>query len=90
MIDMTRSDPPMFRAVNLPANRYKKFMTSLKFVEENADLIGKNEQNERDFECKTLEGSKFDDLIRNIYFRTSKYDLTAIHDFFHSLSKANP
>ena len=56
----------MFQAVNLPANRKKKFNKFLKFVEENPDLIAKNEQKEMVLEGKTLEGSNFDDLIRNI------------------------
>ena len=78
-IDVTPSEPPMFQAVNVPANRKKKFAKFLKFVEDNPDLIAKNEQNELIVEGKTLEGSNFDDLIRNIYVHNTKYNLTGIH-----------
>ena len=40
-------------------------------------------------EGKTLEGSNFDDLIRNLYLHNTKYNLTGIHDFSQALSKAN-
>ena len=69
----------MFQAVNLPANRKKKLAKFLKFVQENPDLIVKNEQNEMVVEGKTLEESNFDDLIRNIYVHTTKENLTGIH-----------
>ena len=41
-IDVTPSELPMFQAVNLPANRKKKFNKFLKFVEENPDLIARD------------------------------------------------
>ena len=85
-IDVTPSEPPMFQAVNLPANRKKKFNKFLKFVEENPDLPAKNDQNEMVVEGRTLEGSNFDDLIRNIYAHNIKYNLTGIHDFSQALS----
>ena len=84
-IDVTPSEPPMFQAVNLPANRKNKFKQFLKFVE-NPELIAKNEQNEMVVDGKTLEGSKFDYLIRNIYVQNTKYNLTCIHDFSQALS----
>ena len=40
-------------------------------------------------EGKILEGSNFDDLIRNIYIHNTKYNLTGIHDFSRAISKAN-
>ena len=87
--DVTRSEPPMFEGVNLPANLKKKFNKFLKFVEENPDLIAKNEQNAMVVEGKTLEGSNFDDLIRNIYVQNTKYNLTGIQEFSQALSKPN-
>ena len=57
----------------------------MKFVEDIRDLIGKNEQKEMRLEGKTLEGSNFDDLLRNIYVQNSKYNLTGIHYFFQAL-----
>ena len=65
-IDVTTSEPPMSQAVNLQANRKKKFNNFLKFVEENPDHIAKSEQNQMVVEGKTLEGSNFDDVIRNL------------------------
>ena len=88
-IDVTPSEHPMFQAVNLPANRMKRFAKFLKFVEENPDLIAKNEQNEMVVEGKTLQGSSGDDLIRNIYVHNTKYNLTGIPDFSQALTKAN-
>ena len=79
----------MFQALNLPANHKKKFAKFLQFVEENTDLIAMNEQNEMVLERKTLEGSNFDDLIRNIYDQNTKYNLTGMHDLSQALSKAN-
>ena len=87
--DVTTSEPPMFQAVNLPANRKKKFNKFLKFVEQDPDLIAKIEQNEMVVEGKTLEGSNFDDLIPNIYVQSTKHNLTGIHDLSQALSKAN-
>ena len=75
--------------MNLPANRKNKFNNFLKFLEENPDIIAKNEQNEMVVEGKTLEGSNTDDLIRNIYVHNSNYNLTGIHDFSQALSKPN-
>ena len=40
-------------------------------------------------EGKTLEGSNFNDLIRNIYVHNTNHNLTGIHDFSQALSKAN-
>ena len=88
-IDVASSEPPLFQAVNLPANRKKKFNKFLKFVEENPELIAKNDQNEMVVEGRTLEGSNFDDLIRNIYVQNTKHNLTGIYDFSQALSKAN-
>ena len=45
-IDVTAPEPPMFQAVNLPANRKNKFAKFLKFVEEHPDLLAKKQQNE--------------------------------------------
>ena len=56
-IDVTAPELPMFQAVNLPANRKKKFAKFLKFVEDNPDLIAKKDQNEMVVDGKTLEGS---------------------------------
>ena len=79
-IEVTPPEPQMFQAVNLPANRKKKFNKFLKFVQENPDLLAKNEQTEMLVEGKTLEGSNFDDLIRNIVDNT-KHNLTGIPTF---------
>ena len=40
-------------------------------------------------EGKTLEGSNFDELIRNIYGHNTKYNFTVIQYFAQALSKAN-
>ena len=88
-MEVTPSELPLFQPVNLPANRKKKFNKFLKFVEDNPDLIARNEMNEMVVECKTLEGSNIDDPIRNFYVQNTMYNLTGIHDFSQALSKAN-
>ena len=87
-VEVTPSTAPMFQSLKLPANRSKKFATFLKFVDENPNLLAKNDQKEMILEGKRLAGSNFDHLIRNLYVAKTDYNLTGIGDLTHALSKA--
>ena len=87
-VEVTPSTAPMFQSLKLPANRSKKFAKFLKFVDDNPNLLAKNEQNEMILEGNRLAGSNFDHLIRNLYVAKSDYNLTGIGDLTHALSKA--
>ena len=87
-VEVAPSTAPMFQSLKLPANRSKKFAKFLKFVDDNPNLLAKNEQNEMILEGKRLAGSNFDHLIRNLYVAKTDYNLTGIGDLTHALSKA--
>ena len=87
-VEVTPSTVPMFQSLKTPANRSKKVAKFLKFVDENPNLLAKNEQNEMILEGNRLAGSNFDHLFRNLYVAKSDYNLTGIGDLTHALSKA--
>ena len=88
-VEVTPSTAPMSQSLKLPAKRSKKFAKLLKFVDENPNLLPKNEQSEIILEGKRLAGSNFDHLIRNLYVAKTDYNLTGIGDLTDALSKAN-
>ena len=87
-IVLVPTEPPMFQSVKVPANRSRRFKMFLMFLEDNPDLIGKNEQNAMVVEEKPLEGANFHDLNRNNIFQQSKYNVTGLSEFSQALSKA--
>ena len=87
-VEVAPSIAAMFQSLKLPANRSKMFAKFLKFVDENPNLLAKNDQKEMILEGKRLAGSKFDHLSRNLYVAKTYYNLTGIGDLTHALSKA--
>ena len=51
-------------------------------------MVGKNSKNEMVLAGKVILDSNFDNLVRNLYVRNSKYNLTGLESFAQTLNKA--
>ena len=79
----------LFGTVNLPKMFQNKFGALKNFLEERPGLLGKNEKNEMVIEGKPIDGSNFDDLIRNLYIKNQRYNLEGNKEFISALRKSN-
>ena len=68
----------MLKGVKVIVPRQKKFKMFTKYLENKPHFLAKNEQNLMLAEGKTLEGTKFDDMLRNISVRNTWSNLTPI------------
>ena len=79
----------LFGTVNLPKMFQNKFGALKNFLEDRPDLVRKNEKNEMVLEGKPIDGSNFDDLIRNLYIKNQRYNLEGNKEFLSTLRKSN-
>ena len=81
--------PDMFGTIKIPDQYEKKFSKLKKFLSENPGMLGKNLKNEMVLNGRAIPKSNFDNLIRNLYLKSSKYNLTGLDSFAETLHRAH-
>ena len=79
----------MFQTVAVPTKMKNKFSSLKSFFTQHPGLIGKNSKNEMVISGKPIQGSNFDDLMRNLYVKKQDYNLLGNMEFMNALRTSN-